>query len=189
MEDSSNNGKSPDDNFNELLLREYDYLSRLFIANEQLGEKRVDLFITLTTIVVSLFALIAGSDALDTFAVEDTSLYLECLAGLPGPLIRWFLQTIGNEGLFKICDKLKNYEAEARTIIGYAKDSQIEFFEGSIKGTIVSPRGRTGFGWDRIFKPKGYQETFSEMPKEEKNKISMRRLALNKLKQYLETNQ
>lgn len=120
------------------------------------------------------------------FLVEDTSLYFDCLHGLPGPLIKWFLKTIGNEGLFNIADKLENLTAEAKTIVGFAKShDEIYFFEGSIKGQIVSPRGDNGFGWDKIFEPDGFSKTFAEMSLEEKNEVSMRRIALNKLKEFL----
>jgi inosine triphosphate pyrophosphatase len=121
------------------------------------------------------------------FIVEDTSLYLDCLHGLPGPLIKWFLQTIGNEGLANLADKLGEGKAVAKTIIGYAKSQgDIHFFEGVINGKIVSPRGKTNFGWDPIFLPNGHKKTFAEMSREEKNKISMRRNALNKLKKFLQ---
>lgn len=120
------------------------------------------------------------------FLVEDTSLYLDSLNGLPGPLIKWFLKTVGNEGLFNIADKLGNSKAQAKTIIGFAKNNdEIYFFEGEVKGKIVSPRGDNGFGWDKIFEPDGFLKTFAEMSLEEKNAISMRRIALNKLKEFL----
>lgn len=120
------------------------------------------------------------------FLVEDTSLYLDCLHGLPGPLIKWFLKTVGNEGLFNIADKLGNSKAQAKTIIGFAKNNdEIYFFEGEVKGKIVSPRGDNGFGWDKIFEPDSFLKTFAEMSLEEKNAISMRRIALNKLKEFL----
>ena len=118
------------------------------------------------------------------YIVEDTSLYMDCLNGLPGPLIKWFLKTIGNEGLYKIADKMGDYGAEARTIVGYSSGEEIRFFEGSVKGEITEPKG-TGFGWDPIFKPDGFEKTFGEMTKEEKNGISMRRKALNKLKEFI----
>jgi len=122
------------------------------------------------------------------FIVEDTSLYLECLKGLPGPLIKWFLKTIGNDGLAEIAEKLGNDKAEAKTIIGYARNrEEIYFFEGVIKGKVVKPKGKTNFGWDPIFLPDGYEKTFAEMSREEKNKVSMRRNALNKLKEFLKT--
>lgn len=117
------------------------------------------------------------------FIVEDTSLYLEGLNGLPGPLIKWFLKTIGNEGLVNISKKLDSQKAEARTIIGHLSETgDINYYEGVIKGEIVEPRGE-GFGWDPIFKPGGHEKTFGEMSAAEKNQISMRRLALEKLKE------
>jgi len=120
------------------------------------------------------------------FIIEDTSLYLDCLNGLPGPLIKWFMKTIGNEGLFNIAEKLGNTKAEAKTIIGYTKKAnEIYYFEGSIKGIIVSPKGTSGFGWDPIFQPEGFSKSFAEMTLEEKNRISMRRIALNKLIEFI----
>lgn len=119
------------------------------------------------------------------FIVEDTSLYFECLKGLPGPLIKWFIQTIGNDGLYKITKTFGNFNAEAKTIIGYSNIlGEIYFYEGAIKGTIVAPRGK-GFGWDPIFQPEGHSKTFGELSAEEKNSFSMRRVALNKLKDKL----
>lgn len=120
------------------------------------------------------------------FIVEDTSLYLDCLNGLPGPLIKWFMKTIGNDGLYKISQGYGNYKATAKAIIGFAKDDGlIEFFEGTIEGEIVEPRGDKGFGWDPIFQPTGHTKTFAEMDQSEKNEMSMRRIALNKLKEVL----
>ncbi|OGY78804.1 MAG: hypothetical protein A3B74_03365 [Candidatus Kerfeldbacteria bacterium RIFCSPHIGHO2_02_FULL_42_14] len=122
------------------------------------------------------------------FIIEDTSLYFDCLHGLPGPLIKWFIKTIGNDGLFHIVEKLGNTKAEAKTIFGYAKSSdEIYYFEGSLKGNIVSPKGTSGFGWDPIFQPDGFSKSFAELAEGEKNKISMRRIALNKLKEFMET--
>lgn len=121
------------------------------------------------------------------FIVEDTSLYLDCLNGLPGPLIKWFLATIGNEGLVKLADKLGNDRAEAKTIIGYGKSrDEVHFFEGSIKGRIRKAKPGSGFGWDPVFVPDGYEKAFGEMTKEEKNSISMRKIAVTKFKEFLE---
>lgn len=64
------------------------------------------------------------------FIVEDTSLYFEVLNGLPGPFIKWFLQTVGNDGLYKIAESFGNFKAEAKTIIGYSDSGGgINFFE------------------------------------------------------------
>lgn len=120
------------------------------------------------------------------FIVEDTSLYFESLKDFPGPMIKWFLKSLGNKGLADLAQRLESQKAVAKVIIGYAKDKEdIKFFEGSIAGTIVAPRGETTFGWDPIFQPDGYEKTFAEMSSEEKNAISMRKIAAEKLKEYI----
>ena len=130
----------------------------------------------------------ALNHATGEFIVEDTSLYLDCLNGLPGPLIKWFMKTIGNSGLSNLAEKLGNDRARAVTMIGYARShEEIYFFEGEVLGRIVPARGPDNFGWDPIFLPDGYDTTFAEMGKEEKNKISMRRHATIKLKDFLES--
>lgn len=117
--------------------------------------------------------------------VEDTSLYCEGMEGLPGPLIKWFLNTVGNDGIFKMVNVFQNSRAEAKTIIGYIDESSaVSFFAGSVRGTIVEPRGQ-GFGWDPIFQPEGYTKTFGEMSAEEKDAISMRKIALEKLRDHI----
>lgn len=121
------------------------------------------------------------------FIVEDTSLYINGLNDLPGPFIKWFLKTLGLEGLSKLAKTMGDGTALAKTIIGYSKDKEnIYFFEGEVKGRIVDPRTDSDFGWDPIFVPDGYDKAFSEMTEEEKNKISMRMIAASKLKDFLE---
>jgi len=118
--------------------------------------------------------------------VEDGGLYIDSLNGLPGPLIKWFMKSLDNEGLYKITESCENKKAEAKVIIGVSFDYRdIKFFEGSISGIIVSPRGENGFGWDKIFQPDGFNKTFAEMTLDEKNEISMRKIAFKKLKEYL----
>jgi len=120
------------------------------------------------------------------FIIEDTSLYFDGLNGLPGPLIKWFMSSVGNEGLYKIANTFNNLNAEAKTIFGYAKNKdEIYFFEGMLKGKITSPKGDKGFGWDPIFIPNDSKVTLAEMDLSEKNKISMRKEALSKLKEFL----
>lgn len=120
------------------------------------------------------------------FIDEDTSLYFDVLNRLPGPLIKWFMKTLGNDGLYDLVLKMGNNKAVAKTIIGYSdKNGKVEFFEGAIEGEVVEPRGE-GFGWDPIFKPSGFDKTFGEMDSDEKNAISMRKIAFEKLKNYLE---
>ncbi|VVB78509.1 Non-canonical purine NTP pyrophosphatase [uncultured archaeon] len=119
------------------------------------------------------------------FFCEDTSVYIECLNGFPGPLIKWMRKSIEIEGIYELVSKYPNKKAVAKTIIGYSNGEKIKFFEGEIHGKIVSPKGKRDFGWDPIFQPEGHDRTMAEMTLEEKNKISMRKQALEKLKDYL----
>jgi inosine triphosphate pyrophosphatase len=132
--------------------------------------------------------IIAAFDYQQTnFIVEDTSLYCDCLNGLPGPLIKWFLKSIGNDGIYDLAVKLDNIKAEAKTIIGFAYNpDDIIFFEGSIKGAICPPRGKNGFGWDPIFVPSESLKTLAEMSNDEKIAISMRSIAIKKLISFIE---
>ena len=118
--------------------------------------------------------------------VEDNQLYFKAWNGLPGALIHWFLEAVGCEGICKMMQDEKDRRVEAVVVIGYYNGTELEFFKGSIAGTIsMEPRGEFKFGWDPIFIPKGYDQTFGEMGIEEKNKISMRRMALELLKTKL----
>lgn len=122
------------------------------------------------------------------FIVEDTSVAIKALNGFPGPLIKWFLKAMGNQGLANLLKKLGDNAVEVKTIVGYAKShEEIYFFEGALSGTIVEPRGESSFGWDPVFIPDGHDKTFAEMGKDEKNKVSYRRMAVEKLKEFLNT--
>ncbi|MBM3269382.1 MAG: non-canonical purine NTP pyrophosphatase [Candidatus Sericytochromatia bacterium] len=117
-----------------------------------------------------------------TFIVEDTSLYLSCLRGLPGPLIKWFLQCLGDEGLSDLAARLGDDRAEARIYFGLASPAGgVAYYEGAVAGRIVKPRGTRGFGWDRLFQPDGSDLTFGEMDADAKQAFSMRRKALDAL--------
>jgi non-canonical purine NTP pyrophosphatase (RdgB/HAM1 family) len=121
------------------------------------------------------------------FFCEDTSLYINSLNGFPGPLIKWLLKSIGDKGTALLVSKYKDKRAIAKTIIGYTNGSDIKFFEGVLEGEIVFPKGSGGFGWDKIFLPIGYNKTLGEMTLEEKNKISMRKIAFEKLRDFLKS--
>jgi non-canonical purine NTP pyrophosphatase (RdgB/HAM1 family) len=122
--------------------------------------------------------------------VDDSSLFFSCFNyKLPGPLIKWFNDYVGMKGLVKMAKGMGDTKARATTIIGYAESpNKILFFEGTLKGKIVEPRGHYGFGYDQIFQPEGKKQTLSEM-KEQKNFFySPRAIALEKFKKYLKTN-
>jgi len=122
------------------------------------------------------------------FLVEDVSMYLDCFSGkLPGPLIKWFNESIGPKGLYEIGKRFKNNKAEAVTVIGYAKSpKKILFFEGRVKGRLVKPTGKYGFGYDTVFMPEGFKKTLSELKFAGDFSSSPRGHAFAKLKKYLE---
>jgi len=118
--------------------------------------------------------------------VEDTSLYIVSWRGLPGALIRWFLKTVDNEGILEMLKGVKNRKAIAQTAIAYHDGKNIRIFESTINGSISDKAvGTNGFGWDKIFIPDGSAKTQAEMTSEEKNKISSRKKAFEKLRDYL----
>jgi non-canonical purine NTP pyrophosphatase (RdgB/HAM1 family) len=120
------------------------------------------------------------------FVVEDTSLYFDATPGLPGPLIKWFLKTIDNDGMADLVNKYDQKTGRAVVLIGYMDlNGNITYFEGSINGLIVKPRGNNGFGWDAIFQPDGSSQTFAEIDMDQKNEISMRKIAFQKLREFL----
>lgn len=118
--------------------------------------------------------------------IEDTSLSLRALNGLPGPLIKWFLIALGGEGVHQLAASKNDLHAEVRTIFGLALGPQTFIYgEGVVSGRVVSPRG-AGFGWDAIFEPEGSAKTMGEMTPEEKASFSMRVRALHDLRAQLE---
>ena len=123
------------------------------------------------------------------FLVEDQSLRLEALHGLPGPFIKWFLQEMGVEAIYEMVQKLGKNKAENEINIGYyGIDKQAYFFKSSVSGEIVEPRGDKDFGWGPLFKPAGADKTYGEMDKVEKALYSSRIFALRKLKDFLDDN-
>ncbi len=118
--------------------------------------------------------------------IEDTGLYFESMNGFPGALIKWVLKSIDNEGIIKLLNSMDNKRAYAKTSIGYFDGNKFYIFSGIVKGEICEePNGENGFGWDKIFRPESYDKTFAEMTNEEKNSISMRKIAFEKLKEFL----
>ncbi len=105
--------------------------------------------------------------------------------------MRWFLQTLGNEGLCRLMAGETNRVAVAKTAIGMFDGREVMICSGEVQGTIAHlPAGDNGFGWDAIFQPEGQDskrvKTFAEMTAEEKNHISSRRLAAETLRRRLQ---
>ncbi|CAJ1967937.1 unnamed protein product [Sphenostylis stenocarpa] len=99
---------------------------------------------------------------------------------------KWFLQKIGHEGLNNLLKAYDDKSAFALCVFSFAAgpDSEPITFSGKTPGKIVPPRGPNDFGWDPIFEPEGYDQTYAEMAKEEKNKISHRSKSLALVKSH-----
>ena len=118
--------------------------------------------------------------------VEDTGLHLEAFNSFPGALIKWFLLSIGVDGIYNSI-KNNSSRAEAVCVIGAKmKNIPAQFFIGKTQGNIVCPAGSNGFGWDSLFQPCGYNQTYAEMTEQEKLSCSHRGKAIKKFVCWLD---
>lgn len=122
---------------------------------------------------------------------DDTGLEVEVLDGAPGVYSARYAGP-GHDhekNMDKVLSELKNKQnrkARFRTVISLILDKKEYFFEGIVNGEILKERlGKKGFGYDPIFQPEGYQESFAEMDLTAKNKISHRGIAVQKLVEFL----
>ena len=114
--------------------------------------------------------------------VEDSGLSFTAWNGLPGALIKWFEVSVGCPGLLKMLEGFENREAFAVCVAGVFDGQEMHIAKGQIRGKIAhSTRGENGFGWDVIFIPDHHEKTFAEMNSRDKNAISHRRVAFEKL--------
>jgi XTP/dITP diphosphohydrolase len=122
---------------------------------------------------------------------DDTGLEIPALNGEPGVYSARYAgeDKDSNANMQKVLDKLKdkdNRSAQFRTVIALIIDGKEYSFEGIVKGEITKEKhGNSGFGYDPIFRPEESSLTFAEMPLDEKNKISHRGRALEKLNEFL----
>lgn len=127
---------------------------------------------------------------LDCFA-DDTGLEVVALNGAPGVYSSRYAGLEGNPqaNMAKLVGALEgeaDRSAQFRTVIALILNGEEHLFEGIIRGEIIrEQRGEKGFGYDPIFIPQGYEQTFAEVPAAIKNKISHRALAMAKLIDFL----
>ena len=137
--------------------------------------------------------LLASREIEGPTLVEDTSLCFNALKGLPGPYVKWFLEKTGLDGLNNMLLAYEDKTAYAQCVFAYCEGGEksaeeVEVFVGRTNGRIVKARGKTEFGWDAVFEPDEQRDvddkkTYGEMEKEEKNAISHRFRALEKLRE------
>ncbi len=131
-----------------------------------------------------------NATGLDVFA-DDTGLEIEALDGLPGVHSARFAGEArdSSDNIAKVLYLLKgkkNRKAKFRTVIALILENREYLFEGVVSGRITEEKyGEEGFGYDPVFVPDGKEVTFAQMTLSEKNKISHRALAFEKLKDFL----
>lgn len=120
---------------------------------------------------------------------DDSGLFIQALDGFPGVYSAYVNRTISNQGIMRIMDGVKNRKAVFRTVIGYRMENGgTALFRGECKGEIsMEMKGRQGFGFDPIFIPEGGTRTFAEMSVEEKNSMSHRIRAMEKLVSFIDS--
>ncbi len=125
---------------------------------------------------------------------DDTGLEVEALQMKPGVFSARYAGEHKNSDdnmnkLLLEMHKIKNRNARFRTVISLIVDGYEKRFEGIVNGTILENKyGEKGFGYDPVFQPKGYSQSFAQLPLDQKNKISHRGLAVKKLTDYLKKN-
>ena len=128
---------------------------------------------------------------------DDSGLEVEALGGAPGIYSARYAgaRATGKQNIDKLLEELARIGgkhrqrcARFRCALALARAGQIlDIFEGTVEGTIVDPaRGSHGFGYDPIFVPNGFEETFAELPAELKNTISHRARAIRALRAGLQ---
>lgn len=126
----------------------------------------------------------------DCFA-DDTGLEVEALNNAPGVYSARYAgeQKDSVDNMNKLLRELEgktNRKARFRTVIALIQDGKPYQFEGIVTGTITDlPKGNSGFGYDPIFRPDGYEQSFAELGLDEKNKISHRARAVQQLALFL----
>lgn len=123
---------------------------------------------------------------------DDTGLEVDALDGRPGVYSARYSgeNATYQENVLKLLSELKGKDergARFRTVVAFVTDKEEHTFEGFVEGEITTEQtGDGGFGYDPVFKPSGYIETFAELDNSEKNRISHRGRAIQNFVSFLE---
>ena len=133
---------------------------------------------------------IYNKTGLDCFS-DDTGLEIEALNYRPGVYSAMYAGADCNaeNNILKVLQELDEYtnrKAQFKTVIALILQGKEYFFDGVVSGVILKEKsGKDGFGYDPIFRPIGYEESFAEMTIDQKNEISHRGMAVKKLLHFL----
>ena len=114
--------------------------------------------------------------------VEDAGMFIKALKWFPGTYSSYVQDTLGNKGILKLMSDVSDRYAEFRSVIGFCTPkTEPEVFLGTVKGRIgYEEKGEHGFAYDPLFYPEGYDKSFGELGRKEKNQFSHRRKSLEK---------
>lgn len=118
--------------------------------------------------------------------IEDAGLFINALKGFPGVYSAYVQKTLGNPGILKLMDGVKDRDAAFQSVVCYAEPGmEPKFFQGEVRGRIgFEARGDKGFGYDPIFYVG--EKSLGETELEEKNRISHRAASMRALKLWLD---
>jgi XTP/dITP diphosphohydrolase len=144
-----------------------------------------------------LKAVAVSKESPELVIADDSGLEVDALGGAPGIFSARYAgeNATGQENIDKLLGELTRTGGKSSTrsarfrcalALAHQKGEVLATFDSAVEGMVIdSPRGSKGFGYDPIFVPSGFKETFAELPDETKNRISHRAKALEKLKRYL----
>jgi XTP/dITP diphosphohydrolase len=114
--------------------------------------------------------------------VEDAGIFIKALRWFPGTYSSYVQETLGNQGILKLMNDVQDRYAEFRSVVGFATPkTEPEIFLGVVGGHIAyQEKGEHGFAYDPVFIPDGFDKTFGELSRKEKNEFSHRRRSLER---------
>jgi len=169
-------------------------LEIISLTDLNLNEDIPETGITLKENALQKAQFIHNKTGLNCFA-DDTGLEIEALNNRPGVYSARYAgeNCSAVDNMNKVLQELKekhNRKATFKTVIALILDNSTYYFEGAVEGEILTKKtGDEGFGYDPLFKPKGFEHSFAQMGINQKNQISHRGIAVRKLVEFLNNKQ
>lgn len=119
---------------------------------------------------------------------DDVGVFIEVWNNFPGPFVKYANQIMGLKKILELLKNEKNRNVIVKSAVSYHDGKKIHTFIGEVKGTLaLEERGSDGWGFDPVIIPEGEIKTYAEMGHQNKNKLSHRRKALDKLREFLDS--
>lgn len=119
---------------------------------------------------------------------DDVGVFIEAWNGFPGAFAKFLLDSVGNNKILELLKNETNRNVIVKSALGYHDGSSVHVFIGEVKGVLTTEqRGSMGWGFDPLIIPDGHTQTYAEMGPEGKNTLSHRKKALDKFREYLDS--